>query len=144
MVVVVAAQHRINGGITMAVSRVINHEAYSSVTLNNDISVIQTVNPIVESGLVRPIALGSAFVTGGAAVGSGWGQTSNPGSAAVELQFVGVAAITNEDCRSRLSVTQAARIFETTICSLSPTGSGMCMGDSGTIFEQPVQHFSNI
>lgn len=64
-------------------------------------------------------------------MGSGWGQTSNPGSAAADLQFVAVSIITNADCRSRLSTTQAARILDGTICSLSPNGQGKCMGDSG-------------
>lgn len=129
--VVVGAQNRLNGGITHTVSRIVNHESYSSITLINDISVVQTENPMVETALVRPIALGSSVVTSGGAVGSGWGQTSNPGSAAAELQFVPVSIISNEACRGRLSATQSLRIFESTICSSSDIGQGMCMGDSG-------------
>jgi secreted trypsin-like serine protease len=131
MVVVVGAQNRISGGTTMSVARVINHPNYSASTLANDISVVQTVNAIVESATVRPIPLGSAMITSGTAVASGWGQTSHPGSAAAELQFLSVDVITNEACRSRLSTLQAARILDSTICTSSPTGTGLCMGDSG-------------
>ena len=117
--------------MTIGVSRVINHENYSSVTLNNDISVVETAVAIVFTATVQPIPLGAALITSGVAVGSGWGQTTHPGSAAAELQFVSVNIITNADCRSRLSTTQAARILDGTICSLSPSGQGKCMGDSG-------------
>lgn len=122
--VVVGAQNRINGGTTLTVSRIVNHPSYSSTTLNNDISVIQTTNEIVETVNIRRIPLGSAFVTSGVAIGSGWGQTSNPGSAAAELQFVQVEVITNESCRARLSATQAARIFDSVICTSSPVNFG--------------------
>lgn len=125
MVVVVGAHSRISGGHTFGVSQVINHESYSAATLINDISVIQTINEMVELTHVSPIPLGSEFVTGGPAIGSGWGQTTNPGSAAAYLQFVDVSIITNDECRSRLSAAQALRIFESTICSSSPSGTGM-------------------
>jgi trypsin len=129
--VVVGAQNRINGGITHTTSRIINHPNYSGATLINDVSVIQVTNPISETGSVRRIPLGSVFITGGNAIASGWGQTSNPGSAATELQWLQVQVITNEACRSRLSTTQAARIFDSTICTSGPVGQGLCMGDSG-------------
>lgn len=131
MVVVVGAQNRISGGTTMAVSRVINHPNYSSATLLNDISVIQTVNTIVNTATVGPIPLGANTITSGNAVASGWGQTTHPGSAAAELQWLTVQVITNEACRAGLSVTQGARIFDSTICVSSPAGQGLCMGDSG-------------
>lgn len=129
--IVVGAQNRITGGITHSVSRVVNHPNYVSSTLINDVSVIQTTNEIIETATVRRIALGSEFVTGGHAIASGWGQTSHPGSAAAELQFVQVDVITNEACRLRLAATQASRIFDSTICTSSPINVGMCMGDSG-------------
>lgn len=124
MVVVVGAQNRITGGTTMAVNLVINHENYSGATLINDISLVRTTAVITESNLVRPIALGSDFVTGGAAIGSGWGQTTHPGSAAANLQFATVAVISNEECRGRLTGANALRIFDSTICTSSPVDVG--------------------
>lgn len=130
-VVVVGAHNRITGGISHGAAQIINHEGYSSISLNNDISVVRVSISISFTANVQPIPLGATLITSGGAVGSGWGQTSNPGSAAADLQFVAVSIITNDDCRSRLSVTQAARILDGTICSLSPSGQGKCMGDSG-------------
>lgn len=126
--VIVGAQNRITGGTTHSVSRIVNHPNYVASTLINDVSVIQTTNDIVETATVRRIALGSEFVTGGHAIASGWGQTTHPGSAATELQFVQVDVISNEACRLRLSASQASRIFESTICTSSPINVGMCMG----------------
>jgi len=131
MVVVVGAHNRITGGTTIGVSRVVNHPNYSAATLNNDISVVETSSEITFSATVQPIALGQTLVTDGASVGSGWGQTTHPGAAAADLQYVNVAIITNDDCRSRLSAGNALRIFDSIICSLSPSGQGKCMGDSG-------------
>lgn len=128
VLVVVGAQHRVTGGTTYSVSRIVNHPNYSAQTLLNDISVIQTTNDVIEKETVRKIALGSEFVTAGHAIASGWGQTSHPGSAAAELQFVQVDVISNESCRSRLSASQASRIFDSTICTSSPINVGMCMG----------------
>lgn len=84
--VVVSAQNRITGGITHSATRIVNHPNYSSATLINDISVIQTSNETIENATVRPIALESKFVTGGQAVASGWRQKSHLGSAATELR----------------------------------------------------------
>jgi trypsin len=131
MVVVVGAHNRITGGTTMAVAQVINHPQYSSATLNNDISVVRTVNAILVTPNVRPIPLGAELVTEGNAISSGWGQTTHPGSAAANLQFLTVQVITNEECRSRHSLTNANRIFDSIICVSSPVGQGLCMGDSG-------------
>lgn len=127
-IVVLGAQNRVVGGITHSVSRIVNHPNYVAITLFNDISLIQTVNEIIVTATVRPIPLGSAFISGGAAVISGWGQTSNPGSHADELQFINVNVITNENCRSRLSMSNAMRIFNSTICTLPPVGKGVCIG----------------
>jgi trypsin len=123
--VVAGAHHRINGGITYAVSQIVNHPNYSGITLANDISVVRTETPILQSATVRPIALEFDFVgTHTGATASGWGQTTHPGSAAENLQFLSVDVITNDECRSRLSLTNAARIGDSTICVSSPNGQG--------------------
>lgn len=131
MVVVVGAHTRLIGGITHTIERIVNHEFYSSVTMINDISLMKTVNPIVESSVVAPIALGSTVVTSGNAVVSGWGQTSQTGSAAFQLQFVSTTIITNSACRSRLPTEQSQNVFDSTLCTSPGTGRGTCMGDSG-------------
>lgn len=74
-----------------------------------------------------------AALTGGGvnAIASGWGQTSHPGSAAANLQWVTLTTLTNADCRSRFSIANAARVFDNTICTFTRSGQGTCMGDSG-------------
>lgn len=130
-VTVVAAHHRSVGGTTYATARIINHENYTPATIANDISVVQTTEDIVFTIGVGPIAVGSETIFGGSARASGWGQTSHPGSGAVHLQYVDVDVMTNADCIARHSVANGNRIFDTTLCTTSPSGIGMCMGDSG-------------
>lgn len=132
-IVVMGAISRTTGGTTFGVSRIVNHPSYSSTTLANDISLLETSSAVGTTATIAPAALGSAFVGGGVTVtASGWGQTSHPGSAAANLQFLAVQTLTNADCRSRFSAANAARVFDNTICTFTRSGQGMCMGDSGT------------
>ena len=98
----------------------------------NDVSLVRSASDFIESATVGFIQLEPNFInTGFPATASGWGQTTHPGSAAENLQFLQVEVITNAECRSRLSLTNAARIGDSTICVSSPNGQGLCMGDSG-------------
>ncbi|KAL9702331.1 hypothetical protein quinque_005849 [Culex quinquefasciatus] len=120
------------GGQSHQSNLIVNHPGYSSLSLANDISVIRVATPFVFNANVAPVALASAFLESGAgAQASGWGQTSHPGSLPNHLQWVNVDIITLAECRSRHSAINAARVHDNTICSSSPTGIGMCMGDSG-------------
>lgn len=76
--VVVGAHNRIVGGTTMAVSRVVNHPAWSRALINNDISMVQTEMFILFSPTVQPIGIGTTAEIGAGvpAVGSGWGLIS--------------------------------------------------------------------
>lgn len=47
------------------------------------------------------------------------------------LQFLNTQIITLADCRSRHTAANAGRVFDSTVCTLSPSGQGLCMGDSG-------------
>lgn len=94
--------------------------------------MVNTATAITFNTLVRAITLGSSFVGGGVSSQvSGWGQTSHPGTAATNLQFITVPTLTNADCRNRHSTTNAARVFDNTICTFLRSGVGTCMGDSG-------------
>lgn len=124
-IIVMGAISRTTGGTTFGVSRIINHPSYSSTTLANDISVLETASNVAVTSTIAPATLGSAFVGGGVSVvASGWGQTSHPGSAAANLQFLNVQTLTNADCRSRFSAANAARVFDNTICTFTRTGEG--------------------
>ncbi|XP_019548753.3 chymotrypsin-2-like [Aedes albopictus] len=131
--IVVAGTLLLNaGGERHPSSQIINHPQYSSLTLANDVSVVRVATPFVFTGTIASVALEENFVnTASNAQASGWGQTSNPGSIPNHMQWVNVDIISLEECRSRHNVVNAARVHDTTICSSSPTGIGMCMGDSG-------------
>jgi trypsin len=131
-IIVMGAISRTTGGTTFAVTRLVNHPSYNSNTLANDISLLQTTATVGTTATIAPAALGSAFTGGGvSAIASGWGQTSNPGSAAANLQWVTLTTLTNADCRNRHSAGNAARVFDNTICTFTRAGQGTCMGDSG-------------
>jgi len=130
--IVLGAVSRTTGGSAFAVTRIANHGSYNSGTLANDISMLQTTATVATTATIAPAALASAFTGGGvSAVASGWGQTSHPGSAAANLQFVSLSTLTNADCRNRHSAGNAARVHDNTICTFTRAGQGTCMGDSG-------------
>lgn len=65
------------GGISHQTSAIVNHPDYNGTSIENDVSVVQTVSVIVFTSAVQPIALGSDLIGGGvAAQGSGWGRTA--------------------------------------------------------------------
>jgi trypsin len=55
----------------------------------------------------------------------------HPGNIPNNLQWLDTSVLTNDDCRSRHSIINAARVFDNTICTFRQAGQGMCMGDSG-------------
>lgn len=131
-IAVLGAISRTTGGTTFAITRIANHGSYNSATLANDISMLQTTATVATTAAIAPAALASAHTGGGvSAVASGWGQTSHPGSAAANLQFLTKTVLTNADCRGRHSAGNAARVFDNTICTFTRAGQGTCMGDSG-------------
>lgn len=121
-----------SGGITHAITSIVNHPNYNSANLANDISLIQTTNEVSFSASVSPALLSSTFVGSGVnAVASGWGQSAHPGTVPGNLQFVALTTLTTPDCRTRFSAINAARIFDNTICTFTREGEGTCIGDSG-------------
>lgn len=66
------------------------------------------------------------------AIASGWGFLSNPGEAALTLQWIEVTTLSVEKCRQKMTKSNAAKIFDTTICTDVVGGEGgTCLGDSG-------------
>ncbi|XP_070508020.1 chymotrypsin-2-like isoform X2 [Chironomus tepperi] len=129
---VVGAIHRSTGGVTHNLARFINHPNYQAQTLENDVSLIQTMNSIVFNNMVAPVALGSTFIGGGAnAVATGFGQTGRNGPSSTGLLWVGLRTITNDECRRKFSSANAQRILDSIICTFTRVGQGTCMGDSG-------------
>ncbi|XP_062559143.1 chymotrypsin-2-like [Armigeres subalbatus] len=130
---VVVGTHLLNsGGISHASSRIVNHGSYNANTLANDVSVVQTASVITFNNLAQPIGLSATFVnTATGALASGWGRLGANAGVPNNLQWLRTNIITLADCRNRHSVANRASVFDNTICTLSPSGQGMCMGDSG-------------
>ncbi|XP_058829147.1 chymotrypsin-2-like [Topomyia yanbarensis] len=130
---VVVGTHLLNsGGVSHNVARIVNHGSYNSNTLANDVSLVQTASTISFNNLVQTIGLAANFInTGSGALASGWGQLGANAGIPNNLQWLSTSIITLADCRSRHSAANAARVHDSTVCTLSPSGQGMCMGDSG-------------
>lgn len=130
--VVVGTVLRSAGGILHTTDLIRNHPNYNILTLANDISLVRTAVPMDFNDNVKAIPLSRTNIGGEVtAVATGWGQTSNPGSAPDNLQFLNLQTITNAQCRNRYSLLNSVRVYDHNICTTSPTGQGMCMGDSG-------------
>jgi len=127
----VGSHLRTSGGVSHASSAIRNHPSYNANTLANDICTVQTATVIGFNANVQPITLGQATVGASAAIVTGWGQTSHPGSAPVNLQVLNTNTLTNANCRSLHTAGNANSVFDNTICTFTRAGQGTCMGDSG-------------
>nr|AAT81423.1 chymotrypsin precursor MDP1C [Mayetiola destructor] len=135
---IVGALHRLSGGIKMALSEIIAHQEYNYRTIENDISLLQTVDDIVYSELVQPIALPTEIPPGALSVTiSGWGRNSFPTPPGLSplpdiLQFAPAKTLSPEECESEFQATIYAHyLSETNVCTVNPKGRGACHGDSG-------------
>ncbi|KFB40592.1 AGAP003807-PA-like protein [Anopheles sinensis] len=122
------------GGVYHRMMRIVNHPLYDPATIENDISLAQTVAPIVFNEYTQPIPLGSSYVLSGTgATISGWGRsnTMDDGPAEVpdNLQYLTVDILTMEECREEREGSN--NIFDSVMCVSSPAGQGACSGDSG-------------
>ncbi|XP_039441215.1 chymotrypsin-2-like [Culex pipiens pallens] len=122
-----------SGGIYHGVARMVVHELYDASTRAFDVSLLQTESTILFSDLVQPIGLGAGFVNlAHGAVLSGWGQLEwTDVGMSNELRWLNTSVIMLADCRQGSSSTVAPNIFLHKLCTLSPEGQGMCMGDTG-------------
>jgi hypothetical protein len=86
----------------------------SSISLLQSSTAIPLANPRVSS-----IPLAGAAMGTGSGTAIGWGQTSHPGSAATNLQFLNVPIIANDVCRRTWG-----QIGGGHICTFSRAGQG--------------------
>ncbi|XP_040150899.1 chymotrypsin-2-like [Anopheles arabiensis] len=123
-----------SGGVYYRTMRIVNHPLYDPNTIENDISLIQTVQPIVFNEHTQPIGLASTnLISATGASISGWGRSNTMDSGAAEvldnLQYMNVNILTMEECRAERP--GSGNIFDSVICVSSPFGQGACSGDSG-------------
>lgn len=65
---------------SMMVTQLIDHPNYNSLTLDNDISLLQLASPVTFNNYIQPVclaALGSTFYNGTDSWVTGWGTTAN-------------------------------------------------------------------
>nr|AEI58590.1 serine protease [Eupolyphaga sinensis] len=134
-----ASQHRIrvgstfsnSGGTIYNAAQVIRHASYNSRTLDYDIGLVRTSSGIVGGSGVASIALQTANIAAGtSAVVSGWGTTSEGGSASTTLRQVAVPIVADAACNSAYA--SYGGITARMICAgFTAGGRDACQGDSG-------------
>ena len=86
---------------------------------------MKTEKPIEFSLTVHPVYLGSHYVNNGtSATVSGWGYTTHPGDVASDLQWIAVQVIDNNECKNRMSESNAAKVFDSSLCAQSTDQAG--------------------
>jgi secreted trypsin-like serine protease len=117
-----------SGGEHFSVEQIAVHPSYNPRTEDNDIALIQlagnsAVTPIV---LARP-ENAAQFATGDDATVTGWGLTSDGGTASDTLQQVTISILSNGSCSSVYS-----SFTGNMLCAGVLTGGkDSCQGDSG-------------
>merc|ERR1712198_639945 len=115
---------------TVVLSKIIEHEDYSSKTISNDISLLKLSKPLTFNKYVQGIALpAKGHAASGDCIVSGWGTTSEGGSTPSTLRKVTVPIVSDAECRSAYGESE---IEDSMICAgVSSGGKDSCQGDSG-------------
>ncbi|XP_037916202.1 trypsin delta-like [Hermetia illucens] len=128
--VVAGTSSRTSGGTSIKVSQVKVHPSYSSSTMSNDVAVLILASSFTLSSSIQLIALTSSAPAAGSVVTvTGWGTTSEGGSAASTLQVVDVNVVSSATCNSKYG---SGSITSSMLCAgVDAGGKDACQGDSG-------------
>ncbi|XP_059052819.1 trypsin-1-like [Achroia grisella] len=131
--VVLGTSYRQSGGQSYNVSKIIVHEEYSSITLENDITIVILASRIIFSDSVKIVAMAPSNFTSPVdteAIVSGYGTTSFEGTASSVLLAAKVKIVNQDTCaRAYLRI---ATITTGMICaSAQDPPRDACQGDSG-------------
>lgn len=121
----------IEDGVVVQLEKFIEHEDFNVATQMNDISLIRTVEDILFTDVIQPIALPIQNLADDKNINvtiSGWGMTSMS-TVKSTLQYALVRTISNEICKNELK--KFFEIQETNICTFQSNKIGLCFGDSG-------------
>ncbi|CAK1598693.1 unnamed protein product [Parnassius mnemosyne] len=130
---VVGTAFRLSGGKSYGLSKVVVHENYSSLSLENDISLLVTSKRMSFGQSVRAVNFASAthvLPVGTEAVVSGYGSVSYEGSASPVLLAARVRIVEQDTCaRAYLRI---ADITTGMLCANATNPPrDACQGDSG-------------
>ncbi|CAL8313948.1 unnamed protein product [Gadus morhua 'NCC'] len=129
--------HQDQGGsnpneVSRTVSRILCHPDYNSVTIDNDICLVQLSSSVTFTDYIMPVCLaaeGSTFNSGIINWVTGWGTASLEGSPADILQGVDVPIVGNRECNCSNGL---GTITNNMICAGVPAGGkSVCRGDCG-------------
>jgi secreted trypsin-like serine protease len=139
-VVVVAGTNVLQQGVTRTnAARLIVHKDYAPQTFDNDVALIELLQPLALGPKAKPVALletaqeATVYTAGRQLVVTGWGATSEGGGVVRKLQQVSVPFVTRETCNDPLSYN--GRITANMVCAgKAEGGQDSCQGDSGGPF----------
>lgn len=131
-IIVAVGTINIKEGVIYKVDQIHIHEEYDPSTIHNDVAVLKTAKEIVFNDNIKPIAIRSTYTNEAeVATASGWGYTKYPGEVPDNLQFLAVKTLENEKCSQAFTPGIGLNIYNGSLCTLTHSGEGMCMGDSG-------------
>lgn len=136
-VIVVPGTNVLAQGVTRYnAKRLIVHKDYVKKTWDNDVALIELLDPLTLSDKAKPITTLAAdkaaevLTEGRALMVTGWGRTTQGGKTTSILQEVQVPLVTREACNDPLSYNN--RITQNMICAgVAEGGKDSCQGDSG-------------
>jgi secreted trypsin-like serine protease len=137
-VVVVAGTNRLDTATTKRnVKRIINHKNFNSNTYNNDIALLELLDPLPLSDTIRPVPLltmteeNSLLPVGALTVVSGWGAIQEGGGSVLELQYIDRVPVIARNVCNRTTAYDGD-VTNNMICAgFLPGGMDSCQGDSG-------------
>ncbi|CAH2101573.1 unnamed protein product [Euphydryas editha] len=130
--VILGARSFSQGFARINTNDVVLHPNFNAVNLHNDVAVIRVPpnNRIPYLNFILPIELdtGSSKHVGVVATAVGYGRTYDIGPTSNELRQVDVPVIDNAECDR---VYPGGYIIDSTLCTSTRYGRGICNGDSG-------------
>ncbi|KAK8400236.1 hypothetical protein O3P69_003144 [Scylla paramamosain] len=113
------------------VRNVIKHENFNKKTMDNDIAILELIEPAVITPYVIPACIATSKDTfpSSLTVTSGWGHDKFGGSVSTVLMKVGLDLISNEECQQMYS-SRGYTITSNMICTYTQNKDA-CQGDSG-------------
>jgi len=112
-----------------SVSKLTSHASYSASTQSNDIAILTLSSPLIFDSSVKAIILaaaGSEQTAGTYDVATGWGTTSEGGTASGSLLKVIVAVVAQTTCAQAYG-----SVITSNVMCAGSDGKDTCQGDSG-------------
>lgn len=130
--IVVGANHFWRDGKIYKVKHIIRHENYDNITSGNDISLLQSKTRIKFGEYVEPIPISRKWIEPGCEVlFAGFGVTGAFSLTPLQLQFIELRVISNDECIRRHTLEHQLSIHNSTLCTFIGFEAGAYVGDSG-------------